>query len=328
MAEAPTVLVTGCNGFVGRHMCRHLLSQHSRVIGVGREEKAGFSEANVCYRMCDLRDPKQVCHLIETEPFDYVIHLAAAPSATVRWESFMEIVEANVRLTAHLLEAVRLHGAKRVKGILLAGSAHEYSHEEGDEPELHEGIKAAPSSPYGWSKYMQTVLGQMYAKHYGLPVLITRTFNLIGPGAVAGVCASFADQICAMEREQQKPLLQAGNIHVARDFLDVRDAVRAYWSLLSVRPHPPGEVYNVCSGRPSVLSDMLALLAKYAKVEFLVRTQPQLLREGEARTVYGSCAKLHKATLFRPEFSLEQSLIAMLEERRRHFAEEGSIQIR
>jgi GDP-4-dehydro-6-deoxy-D-mannose reductase len=161
-----------------------------------------------------------------------------------------------------------------------------------------------------------TSIVQMYGQLYSMPALTARTFNLIGPGGSAGVCAELVRQVARMERGQLPPKLVMGNAEARRDFLDVRDAVKAYWSLLRMRPIQPGSIYNVCSGQAHSIAEIAAALKKHAAVPFEISADKTLLRQGEASVIRGDNSKLRRDTAWSPGFPLEQSIVDALNEQR------------
>jgi len=309
------VLITGVNGFVGWHMAAYLLSRRMTVLGIGRRPADLVCHPQFRYNTCDLRDRAQVCEWMAKHAVDYVIHLAAETDVQ-RWQDDpVSLLTTNCMGTLHLLEAIRLKQRERVKGILVVGSSHEYGMGAGGD--LSEETPLAPNRPYGWSKLMTTSVAKMYAELYGLPIVIARTFNVIGPGASAGVCATLARQVAEIERGARPPRLAVGNQAIERDFVDVRDVVAAYWSLLTAARIRPGEVYNVASGTSRRIGAMVEIFRRHAQRPFEVVTDEALLRHGEPLTVRGENRKLREATAWLPKRSFEQSVLDVLAHARR-----------
>jgi GDP-4-dehydro-6-deoxy-D-mannose reductase len=307
------VLITGVNGFVGQHMADYLLSQDIKVIGVGRKSSPRLQHSNFEYHSCNLLDQNQIDRLLELNNIHYVIHLAAENNATKSWESPVHVLETNVSGTMKLLESVRRKLKERIKGVLVIGSAHEYeisclSHENS----LSEQTSLSPKSPYAWSKMLQTKTAQMYAQLYRLPIITARTFNLVGPGISNGVCSTLAQKVVEIERGTHPPELVMGNMLIKRDFLDVRDAVRAYWLLLQKDGFGPGEVYNVCRGKSHSLQTIVSLLKKYSTVEFITVQNPDLYRKNDPLEIRGENSKVCSETGWIPLLSIEKSVHDMV----------------
>lgn len=294
------VLVTGVNGFIGRHMAQYLLERHMTVWGMGRSRISALCHPKFFYTPCDLGDPDAIFSWMSQHDVQYIIHLSAE-TAIGRADSPFDAVNVNCMGTLRLLEAVRLKPDRHVKGILLAGSA------------LEDGV---PCSVYGWSKRLSTTIGQMYAQLYGLPVVIARTFNVIGPGATAGVAPSLARQLAEMEQGLRPLRLVVGNLELARDFIDVRDVVRAYWLLLTAATFQPGEVFYVASGTARRIGDMVEVFRRHAQCPFEVTVDPALFRPGEPLAIRGDNGKLRQATGWQPQWTFEQSVLDVLNDAR------------
>jgi GDP-4-dehydro-6-deoxy-D-mannose reductase len=307
------VLVTGVHGFVGGHMIRHLLDRGMHVIGVGRRSAAPLVHERFFYHACDLLDTDRWTQLLMTEPFHYVIHLAAQNHVLHAWQSPFETFRINTEVTARLLEILR-HKTE-LKGIILAGSAQEYHMGKTMEP-LDETASEQANHPYGVSKWMQTAWARLYGKGYGVPVVVARTFNLIGPGQTKGVCAQIARQVAEMERGERPPELRVGNRWIRRDFLDVRDAVRAYADLLTCAPEP-GEVFNVCRGTAYAIGEMIDVFRRLARCRFQLISDPRLFRKEDPPIILGNPRKLMAVTSWKPVVPLERTVRDVLEEWRK-----------
>lgn len=294
------VLITGVNGFIGRHMARTLLQQQMTVWGIGRRRTSSISHPKFFYTSCDLADPDAIFTWMAQHDVHYIIHLAADTAGPCRTDNPLHILNVNGMGTMRLLEAVRRQSVP-VKRIVLAGSAHE---------------DVTSRSLYGWSKWISSNIGQMYAQLYGLPIVIARTFNVIGPGATAGVTPSLARQVAEMEQGLRPPRLVVGNLDLARDFIDVRDVVAAYRALLGTETVEPGEVYHVASGTSRTIREMVDLFRRHAQCLFEVTVDPALFRPGEPFTVRGENEKLRQATGWQPQWSFEQSVLDVLHDAR------------
>jgi GDP-4-dehydro-6-deoxy-D-mannose reductase len=232
---------------------------------------------------------------------DWVFHLAAL----IKSSSFSDLMAVNVIGTEYLLEAIR--SVRPEARVLVAGSAAEYGLCYPEEMPLDEQAALRPLSPYGISKVAQSCLAASYAYRFDLAVVRTRTFNLTGPGEPDNlVVGAFARQIALIEHGLQKPLLQVGNLESARDFVDIRDAVRAYVELMD--RGQSGQVYNVCSGQTTVIRELLSTLLSFSD-------QPIVFEEVEGRLTgwdipiqRGTPAALQAATDWQARFPLSQSL--------------------
>jgi GDP-4-dehydro-6-deoxy-D-mannose reductase len=159
---------------------------------------------------------------------------------------------------------------------------------------------------YGNTKLVQSLTCLWLGAECHLDVLIARTFNLVGPGLPPRLIAgALVHQFLAAAEE-----VHVGNLHAARDFIDVRDAVRAYWLL--VRQGQSGGIYNVSSGIPVSVRDMLDMLSRVSGRSPRIRIDPSRVRANDPVSVFGDSSRLREATQWVPTISLEQSLRDML----------------
>jgi GDP-4-dehydro-6-deoxy-D-mannose reductase len=236
---------------------------------------------------------------------DYVFHLAALINSNV----LSDLLLVNVIGTQNVLEAV---AATRPEArVLVTGSAAEYGLAQPGELPIREDNPLRPFSPYGVSKAAQSLLALHYTHCKRLDVVCTRTFNLIGPGEPPGlVGGDLARRIVEVEQAGPEGCICVGDLEAQRDFVDVRDALQAYW--LAASQGVPGQVYNVCSGRPVRIAQVLACLIKCSTSRIEIQVDANLLVPQEVPISWGSSEKLTRATGWRPALSLEQSLQALL----------------
>jgi len=188
--------------------------------------------------------------------------------------------------------------------IVSIGSAAEYA--RCAPSPLTETAPCGGASLYGNTKLVQSLTCLWLAAECRVDVLIARTFNLIGPGLPRRLIAgSLVHQFLAAAEE-----VHVGNVHTARDFIDVRDAVHAYWLL--VQQGESGGIYNVSSDHPVSVQEMLDILSRVSGHSPRIRIDPSRVRANDPASVYGDSTRLREATRWVPTISLEQSLRDML----------------
>jgi len=302
------VLITGVTGFVGRHLVPHCVEHGAEVFGIGRRDAAAADppSALAAYAPSDLRDVEAVRRLIKSTRPDLVFHLAGVANLGDSWNRPRETTEAIVLGSSNLLEAMLEHAPDA--RVLIAGSAQEYGWVPADGLPIDERTPLRPQNPYGVSKACVDLLAGYFADAHGLHAVRTRAFNHTGPGQSDDFAIpSFARQIAeASARGAKRIELRTGNLGVRRDFTDVRDVVRAY--RLALEHGAPGAVFNVCSGRPVELSDVVSRVAQCAGVEVATRVDPDRLRAGEPVEFYGSHAFLTAKTGWRPKIELDRTI--------------------
>ena len=305
-------LITGFSGFVSKHFLNllEMKGDPASVLGIDMHEPA-FSVAQLKHVSCefeklDLLHSDSVQNVIYQFQPDYIIHLASISSVSFSWKNPILSFQNNTNIFLNILEAIRLNNIQ--PRILSVGSSEEYGNVNDHDIPLSEEHVLKPVSPYAVARVSQEMLSRVYAAGYGIDIILTRSFNHIGPGQLdIFVIPSFAKQL--VEGAQQKKniiSLRTGDLKIIRDFLDVRDVVRAYYMLL--KRGRSGEVYNVCSGRGIALADILSMMARKLNVKCETVTDMKLVRPQENMIITGSNQKLTLETGWTPEIDLETSI--------------------
>lgn len=305
-------LITGFSGFVSRHFLNLLESrgEHVSVLGIDLHEPAfntaGFKHVSCEFEKLNLLDKDSVQNVMYQFQPNYIIHLASYSSVSFSWKNPILSFQNNTNIFLNILEAIRLHNIK--VRILSVGSSEEYGNVEEKTIPLSEDHTLKPVSPYAVARVSQEMLSKVYVDGYGFDIVITRSFNHIGPGQPdIFVIPSFAKQLVeGWKNNQNKITLTTGDLSIIRDFLDVRDVVKAYYMLL--KKGRSGEVYNVCSGRGISLIEILKKMADVLKVECEPVTDARLVRPKENMVITGSNKKIMKATGWSPEIRLETAI--------------------
>jgi len=308
------LLITGITGFVGSHMAEHALAQGVDVFGSirwrSKTDNIDHLRSKVTLVESDLRDLSSVRALLEAAHPTHVIHLAAQSFVHASWKTPAETLTTNILAQVNLLEGLR--GLKMSPRFLVVGSSEEYGHVEDDELPIKETNPLRPLSPYAVSKVGQDLMGYQYWKSYGMLIIRSRAFNHEGPrrGDVF-VTSNFARQIAEIEAGLRDPVILVGDLTPRRDYSDVRDIVRGYWTLLE--RGEPGEVYNLCSGRSWSIQQVLDFLLEQSRVKDIkVQTDPSRLRPSDVMVLEGDPSKVEKATGWKVEIPFERTLKDLL----------------
>jgi GDP-4-dehydro-6-deoxy-D-mannose reductase len=292
------VLVTGANGFAGRHLLAALRVRGHDVIGAGRVGDGDVDAA------LDLDDPATIAAVVAGARPEAIVHLAGQAFVPAANLDPIGTYTVNALGTARLLEAARALAPDA--RVVVAGSADIYGLQPRAAYPLRESVAPNPASPYAASKVAAEAFALAAAHTYGLDVVVTRAFNHIGPGQDPRfVVASFARQLAAIAAGGP-PLLEVGNLEAQRDFLDVRDVADAYVALAERRA--PGGVYNVARGEAVAIKEILRRLITIARVPVEVREDPSRMRPADVPLILGDAAKLRAASGWAPRISLERSL--------------------
>ncbi|HUV39052.1 MAG TPA: NAD-dependent epimerase/dehydratase family protein [Planctomycetota bacterium] len=312
------VVVTGSAGFVGKHLVRRLVADgHDVHAGTLPDEQLPRDLREVPRHRLDVTDPGTIeAVLTEVRP-DWIFHLAALAHPQTCREKPLVAWEVNFLGTHNLYRAA----AEIVPDarVLFVGSAVEYGRPLPEDLPLTEGAPLRPADVYAATTVAGDLLGERYTLDGKLAVVRARPFNHIGPGQEPGYVASdFARQVARIERGLQEPKITVGNLDAARDFLDVRDVVRAY--ILLLEKGLAGSVYNVCSETPRKVRELLEGLLALAKLRPDVVVSPGRTRRGDADRVVGCAESLRAQTGWQPLIGWPQTLQDLLADWRSRFA--------
>jgi GDP-4-dehydro-6-deoxy-D-mannose reductase len=263
MSIGGRVLITGARGALGGHAARLLGESGIEVYGTHRSTSTVRASDSIGVRWvpCDLRNRDEVRSAVGLSRPSVVMHAAGLAGTS----DLRALVEANVIALANLIEAL---AGTTVERLLVIGSAAEYAASDKREP-IREDHPLAPSNPYGLSKQFQFELSRQ-AHRAGMPVVYARPFNVIGPG-VSPVTAvgDITNRLAGLVQESGSDVLEVGDLNKWRDYTDVRDAAAACVTLLE--HGRPGGVYNVCTGVPVLLADVVDRLMAMARKTIRLR---------------------------------------------------------
>lgn len=293
-------LVTGGNGFVGRHIVEALRARSDEVVVAGRSHDGADVDIPL-----DLADLANLSAAVEIAQANVIFHLAAQAFVPQATQAPLETYDANAMGTVRLLEAVRIAG-EPFPLLIVASSAEVYGRPPPDAYPLRETMTPQPVTPYAASKLAAEAAALAAFRTYGTPVVVARGFNAIGPGQDARfVVSGFAAQLADVAAGETHAMF-VGNLNAQRDFLDVRDLADAYVAL--AERGVPGEVYNICSGRPVAIKEVLRQLILAANVPVEVREDPARMRPSDTPLSYGDPAKFQAATGWSAHTPLARSL--------------------
>jgi len=310
------ILITGITGFVGSHLADYILAEFPdvQILGLVRWRspkdniKDILNKITLCYG--DLLDLSSLETILGKHRPDVIFHLAAQSYVDFSFLAPIATLEANVIGTCNLLEAIKKLklGSDYDPIVHICSSSEVYGQVKENEVPIKENNPFRPASPYAVSKVAEDMLGSQYWLSWKIKTIRTRMFTHCGPrrGEVF-VTSNFAKQIAAIEAEKQEPIIKVGNLKSVRTFLDVKDAVKAYWVM--VNKCPSGEVYNIGGVETMTVEEMLNKLLKLSKVENIrVEVDPARLRPSDVTLQIPCIDKFQKATGWRPEIPFGKTL--------------------
>ena len=294
------ICVTGCNGFVGLYLCRFLKERGERVVGIDVGETA-LSEVEY-YKKVNIANVDEAFMALSAFDVSEIIHLAAIASPRMAKENPQLAVETNIIGSLSMFEYCRRNKNTR---LLVIGSAEQYKKKESI---LFEQDPVEANSIYGATKIATEILGRQYVRDYSSNIVFTRSFNHSGPGQdVHYALPSFAFQFGEIALGRKEPKVETGNLESVRDFLDVRDVVSAYYSLL--HKGEPGEIYNVCSGTGYSMRNLAEIIKGFTENrEIAITESKDLIRSKEIDQIVGSNDKLKNLTGWSPRIPIKRML--------------------
>ncbi|HET7450587.1 MAG TPA: GDP-mannose 4,6-dehydratase [Gaiellaceae bacterium] len=312
-------LVTGAGGFVGQWLCRDLLRRGWVVTGAtldgapdaARSILSAEERGAVRWTTADVSRAEGVRAALDSaDRPDAVFHLAGVSFVPGAGSDPGLTCETNVVAAARLLGEVRV---RRRAGaldpvVLVVGSAEQYGRHDAAELPLGETAEQRPLTVYAASKAAQEVFAMEAFRSEGVRVVATRSFNHSGAGQAphflmpALVRRALALRAAAARGDAGGLLI--GNRDTVRDFLHVRDVVRAY--ILLVERGLPGEAYNVSSGVGHRVDALAAQALAALGVSAELTTDPALARPVEVPALVGDSTKLRRATGWAPAFDTSE----------------------
>lgn len=304
------ILITGFSGFVSQHFITYLETKNDKIQILGIDNNPpDFTikdMLHVNFEKIDLHDIDRLENVVYSFQPDYVLHLASYSSVAFSWRNPSLSFRNNMNIFLNMMEVLRkVNPSCR---ILSVGSSEEYGNYTENMLPLKEKYPLKPVSPYAVARVSQEQLSQVYCEGYGMDIVMTRSFNHIGPGQKdIFVVSSFIKQLVEMKKGIQKnKKLITGDVSLIRDFLDVRDVVDAYYGLFI--NGEIGEVYNICSGTGTSLHEIINMICGILNLDIDLEIDQNLVRPNDNKIIIGSNSKLKKTTDWYQKIDLKKSL--------------------
>lgn len=318
-----TALITGITGMVGSHLADFLLEKTDwEIIGMCRWRSPLDNIAHLVpsinrkerIRLIygDLRDSSSIDYVIKESHPDYVFHLAAQSFPQTSFTSPLDTYETNIQGTSRVLESLKCH--KKDAIIHVCASSEVFGRVPKEKLPITENCTFHPASPYAISKVGTDLVGRFYAEAYQMTIMTTRMFTHTGPrrGDVFAE-STFAKQIAMIEKELIPPVVKVGNLNSLRTIADVRDAVRAYYLLVTHHPIA-GEFYNIGGTYSCSVADLLNYLISlsFKKDKIKIEVDQERLRPIDADLQIPDTSKFEKHTGWKPQVSFEKTMEDLL----------------
>ncbi|TAD89375.1 MAG: SDR family oxidoreductase [Alphaproteobacteria bacterium] len=324
MAQRKRALITGITGMVGSHLAEFLLEREDwDIYGMCRWRSPLDNLTSLIPRINakdrvfitygDLRDTLSIDAVVAESKPDYVFHLAAQSFPKTSFSAPLDTLDTNIQGTARVLEALLRH--RRDAVIHVCASSEVFGRVPKEKLPIDEECTFHPASPYAISKVGTDLVGRYYAEAFGMCVMTTRMFTHTGPrrGDVFAE-SSFAKQVAMIEHGLIPPVVKVGNLKSLRTIADVRDAVEAYYLLVTQNP-TPGAYYNIGGTYSCEIGDILNTLINLspAKDQIKVEVDPDRLRPIDADLQVPDTRKFQAHTGWAPRFTFEQTMRDLLD---------------
>jgi GDPmannose 4,6-dehydratase len=329
------VLITGVTGMVGSHMADYLLENTDwEITGMCRWRSPldnirhlvpGInSNGNLNLIYADLRDTLSIDDMVKEVRPNYIFHLAAQSYPKTSFTAPLDTFDTNIQGTERVLAAARKHSPDAV--IHVCSSSEVFGRVPKEKLPINEECTFHPASPYAISKVGTDLIGRYYAEAYGMNVQITRMFTHTGPrrGDVFAE-SSFAKQIAMIENGLMDPIVKVGNLESMRTIADVRDAVRAYYELVTKEPIP-GAYYNIGGTRTMKVGEILDHLISLSNCPSAIKiaVDPTRLRPIDADLQIPNTLKFETHTGWKPRISFEKTMDDLLNYWRAQITAQGN----
>jgi len=315
-------LITGITGMVGSHLLDYLLEQTNWDIHGLARWRSPLDNINhhlarinrrdrIHLHYGDLKDTMSLDVVVRDIKPDYVFHLAAQSYPKTSFDSPLDTYDTNILGTERLLGTLKRYCPQAV--VHVCASSEVFGRVPKEKLPIDEECTFHPASPYAISKVGTDLVGRYYAEAYRMCVMTTRMFTHTGPrrGDVFAE-STFAKQIALIEAGKIAPVVYVGNLDSLRTWADVRDAVIAYYKLVTVNP-TPGAYYNIGGTFTCTIRDMLdKLISLSTKRDIVVSIDSERLRPIDADLQVPNTEKFTNHTGWKPVYSFDQTMTDLL----------------
>lgn len=297
-------LIIGGAGFVGGYLIEELSANGFEVHATCRETENIAEKCTV--HTLDITDISRIADIFEEVRPDVIYHLVAQSSVAVSWSKPQLTAEVNVIGSINVLETLRKCSNPSAR-LIMIGSGEEYGYIRPGACPLSETEQLRPGNVYAVTKACQEMMGEVYARAYGLNIVMVRAFNHSGAKQSSTfVISDFCKQISEIESGKKAPEICVGNLSAMRDFTDVRDIVRAYRLLADKGVN--GKVYNIGRGKAVSIQYILDTALGFAETDIQVKTDPKRMRASDIPIIEPDVSEIYADTGWKAEISVEQTI--------------------
>lgn len=283
-------LITGAGGFVGKWLERELLESNFEVACIDHD--------------VDVTDRKQINKAIEKSDPEIIYHLAAFSHVGTSWVDPVEVARVNSLGTYQVVNSAAELNSDIV--VVVVSSAEVYGKVSLQDLPITENHEVRPFTPYGASKAASELFALQLHYSKNAKVVIVRPFNHVGPGQSDRFVVSALAKRLVVAKQTNVREIVVGNIDSRRDYLDVRDVVKAYRMLTNVNSY--GQTFNLCSGTSYSVREIIEKMQEIYEYHVELKIDPALVRASDIPELRGSYEKLHLTTGWQPSIAFEKTL--------------------
>ncbi len=305
--------ITGITGSGGSYLAEHIYKKDKKVKLYGSYRSIGYKKIlkknidKINLIKLDLRNYKKIKQTLKKIKPDLIFHLASNADVRGSFDEPISHAQNNNLITVNLLEAIRELKLKSL--IIICSTSEVYGNVPRSKLPIDELQKIAPINPYAVTKTFQDLIAQVYFKSFNLNIIITRMFSYTNARRKNLFQTSFARQIVDIEKGKLK-FLRHGNLKSVRTFVDIEDAMQAYW--LAAKKGLIGEIYNIGGNKVISVSEFLKVLISMSNKSIKCVPDKKLFRPKDISIQISNSNKFKKHTGWRPKIKFKKSVDKLL----------------
>tara|TARA_B110000259_G_C14034543_1_gene408658 strand:- start:20523 stop:21500 length:978 start_codon:yes stop_codon:yes gene_type:complete len=307
--------ITGITGSGGSYLAEKIsnLSPKTEIYGSYRSDgykkilKKKIKKINLI--KLDLINYQKTKTIFKKVNPDVIFHFASNADVRSSFDNPLDFSINNNSITINVLEAIKNLNIKPI--IIICSSSEVYGNVKNKDMPIKETQKFNPVNPYAATKAFQDFISQIYFRSYNLNIIITRMFSYTNARRNNLFQTSFANQIIDIKNGKKK-YLSHGNLNSVRTFIDIDDAMEAYW--LAATNGKIGEIYNIGGNKIISVKNFLNELIKKSNQKIVCKIDQRLLRPTDIVLQISSSKKFRKDTGWKPKVKFSDSVNKLLEE--------------
>lgn len=312
-------LITGITGSGGSYLAEHILKKDKNIKIYGFYRSKGYKtilqkkyKNKIKFIKLDLTNFDKCKYLLDKIKPDLIFHLASNADVRGSFDNPIEHAKNNNIITINILEACKKNNLNPL--IMICSTSEVYGNVKKKDMPISEKNYISPINPYAVTKVYQDLISQVYRDSFKMKIIITRMFSYTNARRLNLFQTAFARQIALIESKKIK-VLTHGNLKSTRTFIDIDDAMEAYW--IAAKKGKIGEIYNIGGNKVISVENFLDKLIKLAKVKILTKQDPKLLRPSDVDMQIPDSRKFKRHTGWKPKIKFSESVEKLLNDCRK-----------